>query len=367
MTGRFDLAVVGDALLDRDLLGRVDRVSPDAPVPVVEVADERRRPGGAGLAAWLAARDGARVALLTELDDGPAARSFEALLHAAGVEVLSWRRAAPIAEKVRVRVDGQSLVRLDGGAPAAPADGPCADGVADVLGAAGAVLVADYGGGAAARDDVRRHLAEAAASAPLVWDPHPRGSEPVPGAAVATPNRAEVRRFAGADGDGLEATLRAARALRDRWRLDALCVTLGARGAALVRGAGAEVVPAPGVEARDVCGAGDRFAAALALGLGDGLAIDDAARRAVEAASAYVAEGDGWPSAPAPVDGVPAVTPAAGRLREPVVVATSGCFDLLHAGHVRLLMAARSLGDRLVVCLNDDGSVRRLKGPGRPI
>jgi rfaE bifunctional protein nucleotidyltransferase chain/domain len=153
-----------------------------------------------------------------------------------------------------------------------------------------------------------------------------------------------------------------------------VAVTIGSRGALLSYGAGTPVlVPAPDVQCVDACGAGDRFAASAALALGAGCVIADAVSEGVRRAAGYVAAGG-----PAVLDASSGTSPAwqtlqaagaeaASDPRSMTVVATGGCFDLLHAGHVETLRAARSLGDRLVVCLNSDASVRRLKGPGRPI
>jgi D-beta-D-heptose 7-phosphate kinase/D-beta-D-heptose 1-phosphate adenosyltransferase len=154
-----------------------------------------------------------------------------------------------------------------------------------------------------------------------------------------------------------------------------VAVTLGAEGAVLVDGGGPPlVVPAPPVNGGDPCGSGDRFAATAAGLLADGALPSEAVTGAVAAASAFVLSGGaaslsvsspaaGERDSPAAADDV--IT--AVRARGGTVVATGGCFDLLHAGHVRTLEAARDLGDCLVVCLNSDGSVRRLKGPDRPM
>ncbi|NHC14150.1 D-glycero-beta-D-manno-heptose 1-phosphate adenylyltransferase [Motilibacter deserti] len=376
------LVVVGDALLDVDVLGAVERVAPDAPVPVLDVAEERPRPGGAALAALLAAQDGREVVLVAPLaDDAAAARLRELLAPHLRVVPVPWGGSTPV--KTRVRSAGQSLVRLDTGG----ADGPVGDPgpeVARVLESASAVLVADYGRGATSSPALRTLLARAAARVPLVWDPHPRGASPVPGARLCTPNGSEAARAAvefgvPADVEGtVAAASRRGEALARGWGAAAVSVTLGARGALLSFGEGAPlVVPAPFVPCADPCGAGDRFAAAAAGLLADGALPSEAVTGAVAAASAFVAAGGasavrvGAAAPPASVAGtgsdrvadVIAATRAAGG----TVVATGGCFDLLHAGHVATLEAARALGDCLVVCLNSDDSVRRLKGPERPL
>jgi rfaE bifunctional protein nucleotidyltransferase chain/domain len=229
-------------------------------------------------------------------------------------------------------------------------------------------------------DGIRDVLAAVAPDVPVVWDPHPRGPEPVPGARLVTPNEDEAAVLAARRGfevqgprHSLVSIRRRAEALGRAWQVHAVAVTLGARGALLSYGAGTPVlVPAPDVPCVDPCGAGDQLAVSAALALRSGAVIADAVGEGVRRAAEFVAAGgaavfhDGeagraWQGSPSQG------TDLSLRERGPTVVATGGCFDLLHAGHVETLRAARALGDRLVVCLNSDASVRRLKGPGRPI
>jgi rfaE bifunctional protein nucleotidyltransferase chain/domain/rfaE bifunctional protein kinase chain/domain len=387
MSGEAPLVVIGDALLDRDVEGAVERLAPDAPVPVL---DERRtvaRPGGAALAAALAAADGRPVTLVTALAGDAAGVELAALIAAAGVELVDLGLDGATPEKVRLRTSaGRPLLRLDrGGGPDAARPGRATAAARAAIGWASALLVADYGRGVAAEPGIRAALAERAAAgdepAPIAWDPHPRGPAPTPGALLATPNEREAAHFAPeVTGDGLPAVAERAAALRRRWGAEHVCVTRGRHGALLDSGHGlplALVAPAgPGLAA-DPCGAGDRFAATAAALLADGARCEEAVEAAVEAASRFVAAGgassfrlpaSGAPSPAAPT-GLAAAEAvlAATRAHGGATVATGGCFDLLHAGHVRTLEAARALGDCLVVCLNDDPSVRRLKGPSRPL
>ncbi|NMO88185.1 adenylyltransferase/cytidyltransferase family protein [Actinomycetospora sp. TBRC 11914] len=349
------------------------------------------------------------------------------------------------------------LLRLDrGGLDAGPWDDAALAAARDALADAAGVLVADYGRGVTADPGVRDLLTDTARRVPVVWDPHPRGTDPVPGVALATPNLAEARAASGEpDGDWLPTASRAAAALRTGWRAESVAVTAGARGAVLQGAGGLAVVPARAATGGDPCGAGDRFAGAAALALAAGRTADEAVSDAVSAAGSFVGGGgagavrrdaDGW-HAPGllPREGTPRSTRAAGssprasagpelasadssdghrrstrsavgahhqaggteadssdghprstrsavgalrpnrperdgdhalavveaaRARGARVVATGGCFDLLHAGHARTLGAARELAGPdgvLVVCLNSDASVRRLKGPARPI
>jgi len=360
------LVVVGDALLDRDLTGNIERLCPDAPVPVVDSPVEQARPGGAGLAALLAARDGRAVVLVTALADDAAGHELSGLLVSAGVQVVDLGLSGSTPEKVRIRSQGRSLLRLDRGGSGGVVGALSAAGLAAIDGAS-VVLVADYGRGVTAGDDVRAALAHR--RTPVLWDPHPRGPEPVPGCTLVTPNGAEAVHFApGHEGALLTATTARARELARRWHATAVAVTLSGRGALLVSGDGApSVLPAPLVVCPDPCGAGDRFASAAAGLLADGALPSEAVAAGVAAASAFVAAGGAASlhlMAPDPV-GISRVETV--RAAGGTVVATGGCFDLLHAGHVAVLQQARALGDCLVVLLNSDASVRRLKGPDRPL
>ena len=376
------LVVIGDTLLDRDVAGDVERLAPDAPVPVLDERERVARPGGAGLAAILAARDGRRVTLITALAADEAGSTLRALLEAEGIEAIDLGLEGPTPEKIRFRTAGRSLMRLDRGGTETPV-GPASASARAAVGWAQAVLVSDYGRGLATEPGLRAALAALPPAYPIVWDPHPRGAAPLPGVTIATPNEAEVlQAMPEPAGPGpVEAAGRAAR-LRERWEAMALCTTRGMQGALLVQG-GAEPVtfPAARVEHGDPCGAGDRFASRVAGVLADGGSVANAVEDAVVCSSAFVASGGAAGAMSAPtteVNGFPTtVGPGsaedafaiAERVRAAggTVVATGGCFDLLHAGHVRTLEAARRLGDCLLVCLNSDASVRRLKGPARPL
>ena len=376
MTG--PIVVVGDALLDRDVEGSVERLSPEAPVPVVDELFQRARPGGAALAAALAAADGRRVVLVTALGADASGRVLARLIEEAGVEAIDLGLAGPTPEKVRFLAEDRLLLRVDRGACLA-AVGPLSHRGRDAIRAAAAVLVADYGRGVAARNDVRAELRAAAVRVPLVWDPHPAGAEPVAATRLVTPNRSEAAMFLGERlGDAAASTADRARRLRMRWRVSAVAVTLGREGAVLAE-RGDEPVHVPAIPAAggDPCGAGDRFASAAATSLADGASTSGAVRAAVDAASAFVAAGGAGAVGLPPRASLTAFDLAASRRSEEVIsrvraaggtiVATGGCFDLLHAGHVSMLEAARRLGDCLVVCLNSDDSIRRLKGPDRPL
>lgn len=371
------IVIVGDTLLDRDVDGDAHRLSPDAPVPVVEERSRAARPGGAGLAAILAARDGREVTLVTALAEDAAGAELRTALDAAGVGVIDLGRAGATVEKIRVRVGGRSLVRLDRGQPAPP--GAVTRQARAALADADAILVSDYGHGLTADPGMRAALGAVTPDVPVVWDPHPAGADPLHGAHLVTPNAAEAARLVPepvADADNPIAVAdEQARTLARRWGAVAVCVTLGARGALLAFADGTPLaVPAPTAAGGDPCGAGDRFASAAAGLLADGALVSEAVRGAVAVASAFVAEGgvatlERASPTTRPSGEHVAAAELARRVRAAggTVVATGGCFDVLHAGHAQMLAAARALGDCLIVCLNADASVRRLKGPGRPV
>jgi D-beta-D-heptose 7-phosphate kinase / D-beta-D-heptose 1-phosphate adenosyltransferase len=391
--GNGPLVIVGDALLDRDIDGRAERLCPDAPALVVEDAAVRLRPGGAALAALLAAASragpgwapaersggpvpaGQHVVFIAPLGTDEASMTVLSLLPET-VAVIPLPLAGALQEKTRIRTAGRTLLRAD---TPAGRPGPAGPRAAEAIAEAGALLVSDYGHGTTADPLLREALSRRAARAPLVWDPHPRGTEPVPGTWLVTPNAAEAARSAGLPGPGgtvLDAAAAAERLL-GAWPVPSVAVTLGGRGALLARtGQAPLAIPATAMHVSDPCGAGDRFAVAAATSLRNRAVLSEAVTWAVAAATRYLAEGgvDGLARSPGSGpddrrDGrrdaretIEAVRAAGGT-----VVAAGGCFDVLHAGHVSMLRAARSLGDCLVVCMNSDESVRRLKGPGRPI
>ncbi|HSF99366.1 MAG TPA: PfkB family carbohydrate kinase [Ornithinibacter sp.] len=369
MSPRPHVVVVGDTLLDRDIDGRVERACPDSPAPVVDVTRVTSGPGGAGLAALLCTGP-ADVTLITPLGEDADGLEVRTHLEDAGVRVLALGHDGATRTKSRLRASGESIARIDAGGPGCPVGDLPPDAVTAIR-TADVVLVSCYGGGTTQHRGIRAELARRAARRPVVWDPHPRGPDPVPGCALVTPNLDEASRRARMPVPSGEAV---ARELVRRWSADAVAVTVGRDGAWLARATNEPLlVPAVPVYG-DPCGAGDCFAAAAAVALAGGRTTTEAVTEAVASAGAFVARGgtSGFRAAqaddrePMAVGQRPLDTLATLR-RGGVVVATGGCFDVLHAGHVSMLEAARALGDALVVLLNSDESVARLKGPGRPV
>jgi bifunctional ADP-heptose synthase (sugar kinase/adenylyltransferase) len=341
------LVVVGDLLLDREVVGTVDRLCPEAPVPVLAERSIVDRPGGAGLAALFAAAgagddepgpggsdgSGREVVLVTAVSADAGGDRLRELLARTGVRLVELPLDGPTPEKIRLRAGDHLLLRLDRG----DGDGEVGTAPAEALDAirsAGTVLVSDYGRGIIAHPQVRAALTERAGRVPVVWDPHPRGDTPVPATRLVTPNRSEAAGFVSTLGAGgwradsaggewslvgltmnhngngngnghkrpgarrdrsaadLAAAANAAIRLRRVWSAGAVVVTLADKGAVLSDGVHPPLlVPPPFPAHGDSCGAGDRFASAAAAALADGQPVLEAVTTAVTAATAFVAAG----------------------------------------------------------------------------
>jgi len=305
MTDALRIAVVGDLLLDVDLWGPGQRPAPDGGMPIVDVTKETPRAGGAGLVATLLHRDGHEVRLITAMGADAAAERLRSLI--GPVALVSSPSNAPTPVKTRLRAGDSTVARIDTGCAPPPAPTVTTAQLAALEGA-DAIVVADYGRGITADAGIRRTLARLATEVPVVWDPHPRGSAPVPGVAIATPNRGEAVGFA-----GTEALERAARALLDRWSAQSVAITLGADGV-LLHDESAHHLPTRHVDVVDGCGAGDRFASALAASLASGAHLKAAVLAAMAATGDFLAAGGvaslaGEPVAPlgSPASLVPAL------------------------------------------------------------
>ena len=376
------VVVAGDLMLDRYWHGNAGRISPEAPVPVVAVDGVEDCPGGAANVALNLASLGAQCTLLGCVGRDAEGMALRRILEAAGVscDFVEVDRWATI-QKVRVVSRQQQLLRSDFEAPL-PA------GAADALAArlpalmsnAAAVVLSDYDKGALASPT---SLIEAArkAGAAVVVDPKFKPLSAYAGADLLKPNQREFAAAVGAVGD-VQALGEQAQSLCKRLGVGALVVTAGADGMTVVDGGQVRHLPAHPVEVYDVTGAGDTVAAVLGVTAGLGWSVLDSARLANVAASLVVAKaGTAAVSGPelayaAAQVGIDrgAMTQeqlmlavAAARQAGKKIVFTNGCFDILHAGHVAYLEQARRLGDRLLVAVNDDASVTRLKGPHRPI
>lgn len=378
------VVVAGDVMLDRYLFGATDRISPEAPVPVVHVVRNDDRPGGAANVAVNLASLGVQTTLFGIVGQDDAAKTLESVLDKHGVACRFQRSAnRPTTTKTRVQSRGQQLIRLDRETAVAGAEEPSlVSPWTSALQHADVAVLSDYGKGTLA--GVARLIAACrAAGVPALVDPKGRDFEKYRGAAVITPNQAEFEAVAGPCGSNEELVERAL-VMVQHLQLDALLVTRSEKGMLLVE-AGQEPVFLSTLarEVYDVTGAGDTVIAALAAAHAVGASLETAAGIANLAAGLVVRKtgaasvtpmelqvalhqrGQGGRGLVTEAELAPMIDEA--RERSERIVMTNGCFDVLHAGHVAYLEEAKSLGDRLLVAVNDDDSVRRLKGEGRPI
>lgn len=390
-------------MLDRYWMGAARRVSPEAPVPVVDVQHTEDRPGGAANVALNVASLGARCTLVGAVAEDAAGDALTARLAAAGVDcrfirVPNWQTAI----KLRIVSQNQQLLRTDFESPLPDAAMPALLPLfISLLRTCTAVVLQDYDKGVLAAPEPFIAAARAA-GIPVIVDPKHKPFERYAGADILKPNAQEFAQAAAArttpdqaspdpspaNGAALanaeaDVVARGA-ALCARFDLNALVVTRGARGMSVVTRAGQHRhIPALPVDVYDVTGAGDTAAAALAVTRS--LGWDPVACAEVANVASGIAVGKSGTAAVSGPELARALAPDAPKDRgilEPSallarvaearaagarIVFTNGCFDILHAGHVAYLEEARALGDRLVVAVNDDAGVRRLKGPGRPV
>lgn len=378
-----EVVVVGDVMLDRYLFGSTGRISPEAPVPVVHVQKTDDRPGGAANVAVNLASLGVTTRLVGVVGNDDAAESLQSIMASRNI-ACDFQRVddRPTITKTRVQSRGQQLIRLDEeNAAAMPGDALHALLKKSIKGA-GAVVLSDYGKGALG--DVRSMIETCRdAGVPVLVDPKGLDFTKYRGASLLTPNESEFEAVAGVC-DTDTSLVKKAKAMLSDLQLDALLVTRSEKGMLLVEADEEPVfLSTQAREVFDVTGAGDTVIATLAGALASGQVLAEAAALANVAASLVVRK-----------IGVATVTPGEisvslhqrgqggrgllgledlksmveeSRGRGERIIMTNGCFDILHAGHVSYLEEAKSLGDRLIVAVNDDDSVRRLKGEQRPI
>jgi D-beta-D-heptose 7-phosphate kinase/D-beta-D-heptose 1-phosphate adenosyltransferase len=370
-------------MLDRYLFGSTGRISPEAPVPVVHVQESDDRPGGAANVAVNLASLGVSTRLVGVVGEDLAADSLESMLARHGIACKFARtKDRPTITKTRVQSRGQQLIRLDEeNATAMPGDA-MVKALGQSIEGAGTVVLSDYGKGSLAEIGGLISVCREA-GIPALVDPKGSDFSKYRGASLITPNQSEFETVAGAC-ESDDELVRRARQMIDDLGLVALLITRSEKGMLLLE-AGAEPVflSTQAREVYDVTGAGDTVIATLAGALASGQDLRSAAALANVAAGLVVRK-----------IGVASVTPgeisaslhqrgqggrglldadelqamvAESHDRDERVIMTNGCFDVLHAGHVAYLEEAKSLGDRLVVAVNDDDSVRRLKGDSRPI
>lgn len=379
-----NVLVVGDIMLDRYWYGPAERISPEAPVPVIKVNEIEERPGGAANVAMNIASLGAQSQLigLTGLDD--AAQTLRQVLCAAGVTChFSTVSGHPTITKLRVVAHNQQLIRIDFEQPFAELDAErMHPQVSHALSSVGALVLSDYAKGALAHAPTL--IAQARqAGIPIVIDPKGSDFARYRGATLLTPNLAEFEAVAGKCRNDQEMVERGLQ-LMQQFQLTGLLITRSEQGMTLLQANKAPLhLPARTQEVYDVTGAGDTVIGVLAAALAAGQRLEDACYLANVAAGIVV--GKLGTSTVSKNELADALRVRAGKgagivnkaqLKQLVklaqqrgerVVMTNGCFDIFHAGHAAYLASARGLGNRLVVAVNSDDSVRQLKGPQRPI
>jgi len=380
--------VLGDVMLDEYLVGEAKRISPEAPVQVVKIGGSERRLGGAANVARNLAALGARVALCGVVGQDAAGDEVLAACAAIGIDARAVGRAPDrgTTRKTRLVCRRQQLVRMDWEADA-PIPGEVSMPLLEALSAAprpAAIVLSDYAKGFLGSGIVSRAVALGRElRVPVIVDPKGPDLSRYRGATLLKPNAAELAVLGGPSRrDDWPALERAGRELLRAVEAEALVVTLGELGMAVIRdGVPMERVAAERREVFDVTGAGDTVMAVLALCAATGVDLSAAARIANAAAGVVVAKAGTAVAEPQEIRAVllprnqdkvlaqedVGARAAAWRREGRRVVFTNGCFDLLHAGHLALLHEAARLGDVLVVALNSDASVQRLKGPGRPV
>lgn len=388
--GRPRILIVGDLMLDRYVKGEVNRISPEAPIPVLAVKGAEERLGGAGnVAANLRAME-AEVEVCGVIGDDGWGTAVRDMLEECGADAgaLVIDRTRRTIEKTRLVSGVQQMLRVD-----YEDSGPVGDEAhAAVLRAVearvpqvSAVVLSDYGKGVLTQEVIGRTIELArAAGVPVLVDPKGTDYGRYRGATLVTPNRKEAEQALGRKLSTLDEVEAGARELTELADLDLCLITLGADGIFFRERSGTSGhAPAKAHAVFDVTGAGDTVIAHLALHLGDGTDVKTAVELANHAAGIVVGR-----------LGTNAVTRAElrARLRDTFtrqgkvlvgpelevaleawrkagrrIVFTNGCFDILHVGHVQYLRDAKAYGDVLIVGVNDDASVRRLKGPTRPV
>jgi D-beta-D-heptose 7-phosphate kinase/D-beta-D-heptose 1-phosphate adenosyltransferase len=370
-------------MLDEYWFGDTARISPEAPVPVVRARAAEQRPGGAANVALNVAALGARSVLAAVVGQDERGERLTKALEQRGVRCEMVRSPTlPTIHKLRVLARSQQLLRIDAEQSLQSCAAEFADLFTKLLPQADAVILSDYAKGTLGRV-AELVAASRAASIPVLIDPKGNDFVRYRGAYALTPNRGEFEAVVGRCSDEAD-LLRKGEALRAELELELLLVTRGEQGMTLFEeGAEPLTLPTQAREVFDVTGAGDTVIALLGAGVAAGLPAADAAALAnlgagivvgkigvatasrSELARALHAQGSGGRGL---VD-LPelAALVAEAKTRGERVVFTNGCFDILHAGHVSYLEEAKSCGDRLIVAVNDDDSVRRLKGAARPV
>jgi len=382
------ILVAGDVMVDEYVVGEVERISPESPVPVLLAKDRHRRLGGAGNVVRNVVSMGGTVALFATVGADAAGEWFKKHCAEIGVDTfwLKSERSRPTTIKTRVVARNQQIVRIDEeyvGQIPSDLEKNVLDDVRSVIPQVKAVIVSDYGKGFLS-DTILRNLFVTARSerVPSLVDPKGLDFSRYRGATYVTPNVREASLASGVEIKNTETLEKAGRILLEQTEAEAIIVTRGKDGITLVTRNKVQDFPVKPVEIVDVTGAGDTVIATTALAVASGLSIEEAAQMANLAASLVVARFGAasvtleemlsslrnWPQGRKIIsrDELGRVV-RNHRLQGQSIVFTNGCFDLFHIGHLELLRKASTFGDVLIVAVNSDKSVQKIKGPQRPI
>lgn len=383
--------VIGDLMLDEYLWGRAERISPEAPVQVVDVQREELRLGGAGNVVNNLVALGVRVAVCSVVGDDESGRVVRNTLGALRVDTggIFSDPLRTTSRKTRVVAANQQIVRIDRESRALLSsrfEELTCGWIVQHAGEFGIILLSDYNKGVLTRRVIETAIAAGrSAGVPVLVDPKGTDFACYHGATLLTPNRKEAEAASGVAIRDLSTLSQAAGVIMSTAGLDHLLITRSEEGMSLFSATGEAIhIPTVAREVFDVSGAGDTVLASLAVGMAAGLEMSDAARLANVAAGIVV--GKLGTSIVSPAEIVRAVASSHSETESKItsreilpaiieaekatgkrIVFTNGCFDLLHSGHVKYLQKARRLGDLLVLGLNSDASVRRLKGERRPL
>jgi len=388
--GRPRVLVVGDLILDRYVTGDVERISPEAPIPVLAARESEERLGGAGNVVANLCSMGAQVEVVGVIGPDRRGERLRAMLERNGADTSGCcvDESRPTIEKTRLISGSSQMLRVDWEKKLPIDDALAAQILAGLparIARAQAVVLSDYDKGLLTRPLLRGAIDAAREhGVPVLVDPKGSDYRCYKGATLVTPNRKEAEQAVGRRIGELDDVRAAARELLETCDFEACVITLGAQGMYhLSRDGSSGIVPTVARAVFDVTGAGDTAISVLALGLAARLPLATAVNLANHAAGIVV--GRRGAACVTREDLFASLGKTGGLARKILfgsdlervltrwrsegkrIAFTNGCFDVVHAGHVQYLRFARSKGDRLLVGINDDASVKRLKGEGRPV
>lgn len=384
--------VIGDVMLDRYLMGNVNRISPEAPVPVVLLNTSEERAGGAANVAANLSGLGLSTQIIGCVGNDDAGKALKQLIADAGIDIanIMTSNLRPTVSKTRVMSGNQQIVRIDDESLSAftlDETNQLLINVTNALDAKPAmVILSDYAKGLLSEATCQAIITQCKQlNIPVIADPKGHDYNKYLGATALTPNKKETAEACAVAMHETETLLNAAKQLRSNLKLDFLAVTRGEEGISYIDDKQVEHIPATAKKVFDVSGAGDTVIATLAAGLVYGMTAHDALQLAniaagivvgkvgtvpvtqTELLKALVSE-DGQSQADKICDQHQLLELVSHwKASKQKIVFTNGCFDLLHAGHVTYLEAAKKAGDKLILGLNTDRSVSALKGPTRPV